>query len=400
MTFLVIASLVAAVVVLPAGLYLGLLGLMGRREPRAIYADPELRFILLVPAHDEQGSIAATVESLRAVDYPAELRHVVVVADNCQDRTAAVARAAGAVVLDRRDPERRGKGVALDWAFHRVLEASDADAVVVVDADTIVSRNLLTAFAARLHAGAHAVQAEYGVRNVEASWRTRLMTLALALFHRTRSSARSRLGLSVGLRGNGMCFSRELLEACPHEVNGLVEDLEYGIHLGLRGYRVAYAGEAYVLGEMVATGGPAVSQRRRWERGRALLARSMLTKLAGEAVRQRSAMLVDLAIDLAIPPLSTLVVGIVIGLGVDAALSWHLHAVTPGLVVWGISSVGVLGYVARGVQHSGLGVVRAVTTLAWAPAFVLWKLVAVGPARRPRAWVRTQREGPKADARL
>jgi GT2 family glycosyltransferase len=399
MTFLVVVSLLAALIVLPAALYLGLLGLMGWREARAIYSDPGLRFVLLVPAHDEQASIAATVESLRAVDYPPELRHVVVVADNCEDRTAAVARAAGAVVLERRDPEHRGKGFALDWAFRRLLEGSDMDAVVVIDADTVVSRNLLTAFAARLHAGAHAVQAEYGVRNVDASWRTRLMTLALALFHRTRSSARSRMGLSVGLRGNGMCFSRELLEACPHEVNGLVEDLEYGVHIGLRGYRVAYAGEAYVLGEMVTTGGSAVSQRRRWERGRALLARAMLLPLMGEAIRQRSATLVDLAIDLAVPPLSTVALGIVLGLALDVGVSVHLRAVTPGLVVWGISAIGVLGYVARGVQHSGLGAWRAIATLGWAPAFVLWKLVAVGPARRPRTWVRTQREAPKADAR-
>ncbi len=394
MTLVAIASLAAAVIVLPAGLYLGLLALLGRRERAVIYAHPGPKFAFVVPAHDEQASIAGTVASLMAVDYPPELRRTFVVADNCSDRTGAVARAAGATVIDRDDPEHPGKGAALDYAFNRILATTDVDAVVVVDADTVGSPNLLTAFAARVLAGAHAVQAEYGVRNVEASWRTRLMTVALAMFHRTRSSARSRFGLSVGLRGNGMCFTRQLLTQCPHEAYGLVEDLEYGIKIGLAGYRVAYAGEAFVLGEMVSSGKAAVSQRRRWEHGRADLARTLLGPLVRRALARRSLMLLDLAIDLAIPPLSYIVLAVAAGLAVDGALSLRLGSPTLGLYLWAVSAFALLLYVARGLQHSNLGLWRALGALAYAPFYVAWKLVAVAP-RRPSAWIRTQREAEK-----
>src|SRR5205823_3666605 len=102
---------------------------------------------------------------------------------------------------------RRGKGYALAHAFEHALDDGFADAVAVVDADTSVSPNLLRAFAGRFDRGAVAAQAEYGVSNPEASWRTRLMVIALSLFHTLRSLARERLGVSAGLRGNGMAFS-------------------------------------------------------------------------------------------------------------------------------------------------------------------------------------------------
>ena len=176
---------------------------------------PRLRFDVVVPAHDEEAEIARTVESLLALDYPRELFRVVVIADNCRDHTAARAAAAGAQVMVRNEPEHRGKGYALAHAFGRSLAEDFADAVVVVDADTVVSSNLLTAFAGRFETGAAVVQADYGVRNPRSSWRTRMMTIALATFHGVRSLARERLGLSCGLRGNGMGFSRAVLRAQP-----------------------------------------------------------------------------------------------------------------------------------------------------------------------------------------
>ena len=121
---------------------------------------------------------------------------------------------------------------------------------MVVDADTVVSRNLLSAFAARFERGASAVQADYGVRNPHASWRTRMMAIALAAFHGVRSAARERLGLSCGLRGNGMAFTKALLHAHPPAAFSIVEDLEYGIQLGYAGIRVEYVPEARVLGQM------------------------------------------------------------------------------------------------------------------------------------------------------
>ncbi|MEZ4272494.1 MAG: glycosyltransferase family 2 protein [Myxococcota bacterium] len=249
-------SLFLGCLVLPITTYLGFLAILARRTRDPSYASPSLRFAVVIPAHNEENDIQKTVHSLLAVDYPEALRDVVVVADNCTDQTAARAKQAGARVLERSDAGKRGKGYALEYAFEILLKESTCDAVVVVDADTLVSSNLLRAYAHRLLAGEHAVQAEYGVSNPMASWRTRLMTIALAMFHQTRSLARERLGVSVGLRGNGMCFSTDLLRQIPHRSYGLVEDVEYGIAMGKAGYRVCYAYEAEVLGEMVSGAQP------------------------------------------------------------------------------------------------------------------------------------------------
>ena len=217
--------------------YLLLLALMSRTTLPPVCSSREVRFVVVVPAHNEERGIARTVDNLLGLDWPRDRFRALVVADNCRDATAARAAEAGAEVLVRIDPDRRGKGYALERAFEQVLSAGGADAVVVIDADTIASPNLLSAFAARLELGALAVQAEYAVLNPDASWRTRLMTLAFALFHDVRSRGRERLRLSCGLRGNGMCFASEALRRVPHRAFSLVEDIEYGIRLGLEGIR-------------------------------------------------------------------------------------------------------------------------------------------------------------------
>jgi 1,2-diacylglycerol 3-beta-glucosyltransferase len=377
-----------ALPVLAACGYLFVLTLLSRRVAPPPDAARPPRFDVVIPAHDEEGGIAATVESLLAVDYPSESFRVWVVADNCSDGTAARAREASARVLVREDPERRGKGYALEHAFAGILREGFADAVVVVDADTVASKNLLRAFAARLAAGELAVQADYAVRNANASWRTRLMVIALSLFHVVRPRARERLRLSCGLRGNGMCFTRAALERVPHRAFSLVEDVEYGIRLGEAGIRVAYAGEARVFGEMVSSGGAAAaSQRRRWESGRVRMAKLHVGRLLRDGLRLRDPVRIDLALDLLVPPLSTLAVLAL------AALAFSLVLRTTAAAWMSGASAALLAvYVARGWTVSGTGA-RGLLALACAPVFVAWKLlVRAARGKAPREWVRTARE--------
>lgn len=393
-----LALLVLVALPAGAGLYLGVLALLSVRPAASKSGSPSLRFTVVVPAHNESVGIAQTVKSLLALDYPETLRRVLVVADNCTDDTADQARAAGAEVLVRTNAERRGKGYALELAFEKVLEAANADAVVVVDADTVVSPNLLSAFSARLAAGARAVQAHYGVQNPEASWRTRLMRIALSMFHQVRSIARERLGVSAGLRGNGMCFSVAALREVPHDAYSLVEDLEYGVKLGRAGHRVFYAHDADVLGEMVSGEQASRSQRTRWEQGRAQMRALYGWPLLREGLRKKSGLLIDLALDVLVPPLSQLVVALVgltlvllalfLFLGVG---QWALTALSLGL-----SSIGL--YVFAGWAHSGTGA-RGLLDLALAPLYVVWKLRLrlTGGGKKQGEWVRTTREGePKA----
>jgi cellulose synthase/poly-beta-1,6-N-acetylglucosamine synthase-like glycosyltransferase len=347
-------------------------------------------FDVVVPAHNEAGNIARTVASLRTIDWPQELFRIVVVADNCTDGTAANARAAGATVIERHDPARRGKGYALEYAFQFCRSGSPRDAIVVVDADAAVSPNLLEAFAARIQAGEHAVQAHYGVLNPLESWRTRLITIAKASFHIVRSRARERLGLSCGIRGNGWCVTQALLQKVPYRAFSLTEDLEYGIQLGLAGYRVAYADEAHSDAEMVSDEKVATKQRQRWEAGRFQLVRSMTAPLLLAAFRKRSAVCLDLAMDLLILPLSYIVVSI-IGLSVLAAIAaTQIQAAISMLWVALGCAMCLALYVLRGWQLSGLGA-QGLMDLVRAPGFIAWKLL-VSLRKRSDEWVRTERE--------
>ena len=377
--------------VLGASLYLAALALLARRPPVRPAPTPRLRFDIVVPAHNEESEIAQTVESLLAVDYPRPLFRVTVIADNCSDGTAAKAARAGARVLVRTDAEQRGKGYALAHAFSRSLAEGFADAVVVVDADTIVSRNLLSAFAARFEAGAAAVQADYGVRNPRSSWRTRMMTIALASFHGVRSLARERVRVSCGLRGNGMGFTRAVLERHPPSAFSIVEDLEYGIQLGYDQIRVEYVHEAKVLGHMAVTESASRSQRRRWERGRKALVRLHVPRLLALSWRRRDLCLFDLAMDLIVPPIGHLVMLSTLGLALSlAAVPFHV-VLAPWF--WAAALAGILLHVVKGWSISGVGI-AGLFDLLWAPVYVIWKLGLRFRDRgeTPEEWVRTSRE--------
>ncbi len=387
--------LLALPVLLASG-YLLLLTLLSGEKAAPQQVTPRLKFDVIIPAHNEEAGIARTVSNLSRVDYPAELRRIVVVADNCSDATAERAREAGATVLERHDKELRGKGYALQLAFERSLADGFADAVVVVDADTEVTSNLLHAFGLRLEAGAQAVQAHYGVLNPNASWRTQLMAVSMALFHKVRSLGRERLGASCGLRGNGMCFTHAIIRQVPHDAFSIVEDLEYGIRLGQAGQRVHYAWEAEALGEMVSGEKASRSQRRRWEGGRAAMMRKFGPPLLGEGLRKGDKVLVDLAMDLLVPPLSWVVLAAGGLLVASGALSlWQGHvAVSTYLAAFCVLSL-VL-YVFRGWWMSGMGL-KGLLALARAPFYVAWKLwlLLSRPEEKKGEWVRTTREGQK-----
>ncbi|HYX90377.1 MAG TPA: glycosyltransferase family 2 protein, partial [Myxococcaceae bacterium] len=318
---------------------------------------------------------------------------VIVVADNCRDRTADLAQAQGAWVWKREDPRLRGKGHALRFAFERSLAEGEADAVVVIDADTRPAGNLLHALADRLSRGQRVIQVENGVLNPEDSWRTQLMAISLAAFNGVRSLGRERLGLSVGLRGNGMCFARSVLQQHPPQAFSVVEDLEYGLQLGRAGIRVHYAPETRVLSVMVPAGRAARSQRLRWERGRGLIRRAHALPLLGEAFRRRRLVLLDLAADLLLPPLTGLALGVLGGLGA-ASVAAFVGGSPLVLAPWLFALLALALYVLRGWHLSKTGM-AGLAALARAPLYAAWKIaLRVGGSKDASTnWVRTARDG-------
>ncbi len=388
-------ELLLALVALPATLscaYLLALTILSGAPRSAPRSSRQLRFDVIVPAHNEEAGIARTVQSLRRIDWPQDRFRVLVVADNCTDATATIARDAGAQVLERQDPNQRGKGYALAYAFAASRDEAWANAVVIVDADAEVSPNLLEAFASRIEGGAKAVQAHYGVLNPWSSWRTQLITIAKGSFHIVRSRARERLGLSCGVRGNGWCVTHELLRLVPYQSFSLTEDLEYGIQLGLAGIRVAYADEAHSDADMVSAESIARKQRQRWEQGRFELMRSRTVPLLKAAVRRPSLVCLDLALDLLVLPLSYVALNLaaliflaaLIGLKDPAAWMW---------LWWALACMAALViHVLRGAQVSGMGV-RGLAALAHVPGFLVWKMIVLF-GRKSAGWIRTEREKP------
>lgn len=353
----------------------------------------QLVFDIVVPAHDEAAGITGVVEDLLQLDWPRDQFRVLVVADNCTDATAECARRAGAFVLERWNPQLRGKGHALQHAFHFSLAHPYAQAIVVVDADSRASRNLLQAFATRLVTGAEVAQVFHGVLNPDQNSRNRLMAIAYSAFHRVRSRGRERLGLSCGIRGNGWCITHKALQRVPYAAHGLAEDIEYGLRLGIAGVRVEYIDDAQVLSSMDTDLAGAASQRNRWEQGRSSLPGAFTRQLLAPLPAATRILRRDLGLDLLVPPLATIGLALFLLALVAATAVWTLPSATlplAALAGCGLGALALTLHVARGWQLSGTGR-RGLRDLAMAPRFALWKLALRLRPRTDAAWVRTRR---------
>jgi cellulose synthase/poly-beta-1,6-N-acetylglucosamine synthase-like glycosyltransferase len=389
-------NIILSLLLLPFFSYLGLIAvaaLWGQRQKSAMPA-PAMRFLFVIPAHDEEENIAATVESCRGVFYDPALYRVIVIADNCRDGTAAAARAAGAETIERADPLRRSKGYALEYFFaQRPGLTDEADAIIVIDADTIVDPGILTAFAVGLAEGKHWIQCYYTVRNPNASWRTRMITYAFSLFNGVWLMGQDRIGLAVSLKGNGMCFSTQGLARFPWRAYGLTEDLEFSWMLRIAGERIHFLPETRVYGDMLTQGGPgAAAQRLRWEAGRKAQRGLFLRPLLRS--HQIGAWTKFLyLVDLVFPPLVTLLLGLLVVLSLDlvAVLDPRLLGTSPWLVaVHGLLAAVLACYALSPPLALGLPI-GYLASLLVLPYYAVWKLwTTIG--RSPTAWVRTPRE--------
>jgi 1,2-diacylglycerol 3-beta-glucosyltransferase len=387
---LIAAGLPAAV----ASLYLLTLALASFRRLRVpAAAEPAPRLAVLVPAHDEEDLVGRCVASLLDQTYQRDRFRVIVIADNCGDRTAEVAGTAGAEVLVRRDEHQIGKGYALRWAMDRLLGAPEpVDAVVVVDADSIADRELLAQLAAAHADGADAVQAEYLVLADGGSTRARLVATAFLLFHRVRFGGRAALGLPASLVGNGMLFSRRLLETLPWNAFTGVEDLEYTIELRLAGVRPRFAGAARVSGPVPHGYRGMRGQRLRWEGGRWHVVRSRLLPLLAHAVRRDPGVL-DAAVDLAVPPLGLLAMGTAAGTVVTTVAAALGLAAAWSLSPWLLAVAALTAFVLLGLRSAGAPP-DAWLALLESPRFLAWKAltyVRIAAGFDPRRWERAER---------
>jgi 1,2-diacylglycerol 3-beta-glucosyltransferase len=415
--FLVANLLVLVALLVPAGMVVYLLVLtvaacLARERQLKPSGPPVHRILILIPAHNEAALLPATLANLRQLDYPAELHAVHVVADNCSDNTAELARAGGAVVHERFHKTLMGKGCALQWLLNRLWAAGTPhDALVILDADSIVSRNFLRVMDAQLTVGARAVQAYYAVRDPCSSPIIALRYIALTALHYLRPLGRMLLGGSAGLQGNGMLFRTELLH--QHEWTAhLTEDIEFHMSLIAAGERVLFAPDAVAWSEMPTTLVGSTSQHERWERGRVEMLRRYVPRLLRDASRAlgrgqwgRAYLNFDAAMEHLIPPFAALV-GLSLLLSAAALLLFALSFwLVPSALSWATANLLLALFLALGqtiylgvglhLARAPKGIYRA---FLYAPAFMLWKLVLYGrvlAGRQQKGWIRTVRNEEK-----
>jgi cellulose synthase/poly-beta-1,6-N-acetylglucosamine synthase-like glycosyltransferase len=227
---------------------------------------PQKRIAVLIPAHNEEQVIGTCLENIRGLDYPGNLFQTVVIADNCSDRTAQLARQHGTQVLERVEAERKGKGFTLSWALERI-DLKDFDAILFLDADCVAEKNLLSALNHRLCQGQVVLQASVGIHNFRQSLFSYLLYLGNLVENCLFHGGRAARGLPSFLRGTGMCLSIEVLKEYGWQHFSQAEDLEFSLSLLKDNLKVSFLPETKVLAIQPTVFRTARSQKRRWAAG-------------------------------------------------------------------------------------------------------------------------------------
>jgi cellulose synthase/poly-beta-1,6-N-acetylglucosamine synthase-like glycosyltransferase len=274
--------------------------LWGWPNPRpAVRGTRRQRFVIAIPAHDEERVVTTLVTDLRASDYPAGSFSVWVIADRCTDATAAAARTGGASVAERTAGEG-GKGAALAW-FLDLHPLGEGDALVVFDADNRVPGDLLGRFADEMERGALVVQAYVDTTRPGESWISLASALSYWAGNRMVQLSRHNLGWSADLAGTGMALSADALSAAGGFRDSLVEDRELSVRVALAGVSTVWVHDVRIRDEKPVSAAVVVRQRARWAAGKRKVARQYLGRLLGTGVRRRRWRLIDQGLRLVQP---------------------------------------------------------------------------------------------------
>ncbi len=242
--------------------------------------------------------IGKIIESLEALDYPKNLYDIFIIADNCTDNTAKIAKTYdGVYVCERNVPDKRGKGYALEWMFSKLFNMDkDYDAIAIFDADNLVSKNFLKEMNYKMLKGYKVVQGYIDSKNPNDSWITGSYSIAFWTTNRLFQLARANLGLSNQIGGTGFCMDSETLKELGWGATCLTEDLEFTCKLVLNGHKVGWAHNARVYDEKPLTLKQSWNQRKRWMQGFADVSSRFFTKLIKKAFKERSFVALDCAL--------------------------------------------------------------------------------------------------------
>ncbi len=391
----VLLCAISAVLFVPVTVFflqtvLALLPMRSRITPESTGTSVRARVAILIPAHNEEAVISDTLRALMS-----QLRigdRVLVVADNCSDRTAAIAGEEGAEVLVRSNALLRGKGYALDFGV-RHLEGDSPELVLIVDADCIVTLGAIDILVEACINSGRPVQALYLMEPPDrAGLRMRVAGFAWITRNLVRPLGFLRIGMPCQLMGTGMAIPWQLLSKASLASGHIVEDMVLGINLAIAGAPPLFCPDAVVTSSFPVTNEAARGQRTRWEHGHIGVIFSDAPRLLWRALVTRNMALLAMALDLCVPPIALLVLAVTFFLSASSVL-FFVEGSAVALLLAGILSVMTGGAVFVAWAGHGWKVI-SLASLAFAPFYALGKipLYARFVARRQVEWIRSSRE--------
>ena len=352
---------------------------------------PVNRFAIIVPAHNEELLIKNLCNSISEIDYPVNKRRYIIIADNCDDKTAEIGSEFDVNVLERFDKENIGKGYALSWSLQQI-NIDQYDAILFVDADNYVDKNILIELNKHINRGEQAIQCYNAVGNRNDSWFTQLLFVSRVIGNHLYHEAKYRLGLSSYLMGNGLCFKASLLKQKGWTAFSTGEDWEYYAQLIEDGVAISFAAGAKVFHQESRSLDQATSQRLRWSSGKFNIAKTLGISLLKKGIRQRSWFVIDAAFPLIFPNYSLLVnltgTGLVLSLFVSINNQQVIIYLFLLLLLLQVLLFVLGSIIAKDCKKIFLSVL-------YVPVFLIWKgfidLCCVLGLHKEKKWIRTKR---------
>lgn len=246
------------------------IGLIVKRKPHKGEEIPH-RFAVMIPARNEESVIVHLINSIKGQKYPSELVDIYVIADNCTDKTAEVAKQAGAVVYERFNKEFVGKGYALNFLIDKIKSEGPKegyDGYFVFDADNVLDENYISEVNKTYCDGYKIITSYRNSKNYGDNWISAGYGLWFLREARYLNYPRHAVGTSCAISGTGFMFSREILEEIGNwEYYLLTEDIEFTIDHVIKKEKIGYCHEAVFYDEQPVKFSQSWRQRLRWAKG-------------------------------------------------------------------------------------------------------------------------------------
>ncbi len=352
--------------------------------------EPRPKIAVLIPAYNEAAGIGATISTILPQLTPQD--RLLVIADNCTDATAEIARNSGASAIERHDTERKGKGYALDFGLQSI--ASDPpEVVIMVDADCICQPDAIEKLARVAMAEQRPVQATYLMEQPpNPTPKDSISALAFLVKNLVRPSGLKQLGFPSLLTGTGMAFPWLIVRDVPLASSNIVEDMQMSLDLAIAGHPTVFCPEARVTGCLPQQQEVAKTQRTRWEHGHLQTLLTQTPRLATASIEQQRFDLMAIALDLSVPPLS-LLVAIWLATFVASLLAAIIGTSPIPAILLALQGLLILVSIVSAWAKFGRADISGATLLS-VPFYILWKIpLYLGfLLKRQTKWVRTERD--------